>query len=103
MILFVKGGPYLIHLLDHYAVAPSLLIIGFFEIIGVMYFYGKRLLIFKLHFKVKIIFKGYKQFSDDLYSMLKKRPGKFWERCWKYISPTIVFVKLILFDINNLR
>jgi hypothetical protein len=39
-----------------------------------------------------IYIKGYKQFSDDLYSMIHKRPGKFWERCWKYISPAIVFV-----------
>ncbi len=38
--LHLKGGPYIVNLLDAFAVTPALFVIVILEIIGVMYFYG---------------------------------------------------------------
>ena len=38
-----QGGAYIVHLFDNYAVAPSILIVVFLEVMGVMYGYGKIL------------------------------------------------------------
>lgn len=73
-----KGGPYIVHLFDNFAVAPSILIVVFLEVIGVMYAYGCD------------------RFCDDIYSMFKSKPNKFWIVCWKYISPAIVVVITIM-------
>jgi solute carrier family 6 amino acid/orphan transporter-like 15/16/17/18/20 len=99
-----------VHLFDSYAVAPAILIVCFFEIIGVMYVYGKsnyNLRTSKIEIFVKkkiplLNIKGCDRFCDDIYAMLKIRPSKFWVLCWKYISPGIVLVITILFSIDIL-
>lgn len=40
--LYLKGGSYIVHLFDNYTVAPSILIVAFFEAIAVMHIYGKQ-------------------------------------------------------------
>ena len=43
---------------------------------------------------------GMDNFCDDIALMLgeKRRPGKFWQICWKYISPLILLGNYILFS-----
>ncbi len=42
---------------------------------------------------------GMDNFCDDIAIMLgeERRPNKFWQICWKYISPLILLVTRFLF------
>ncbi|KXJ73558.1 hypothetical protein RP20_CCG015603 [Aedes albopictus] len=67
---FANGaGSYIFQLMDSFAGNYTLLIIAFFECIGVSYIYG------------------IKRFADDIELMTGSRPGLYWMLCWKYISP----------------
>lgn len=73
-MLLLKGGAYIVHLFDGFAVAPAILFVVFLEVIGIMYAYGCD------------------RFCDDIYEMLSFRPSLFWTICWRFISPGIVLV-----------
>lgn len=67
---FAHGaGSYIFVLFDSYSGNFPLLIIAFFECIGVSYVYGL------------------KRFADDIEMMTGSRPGLYWLICWKYLSP----------------
>ncbi|KAJ8297497.1 hypothetical protein KUTeg_024028 [Tegillarca granosa] len=70
-----KGGIWIVTLMDNYTASYSLLIVAFFEFIGINWIYG------------------FKRFSDDIYLMLGKRPGFYWRATWTVISPLIVVVE----------
>jgi hypothetical protein len=36
------------------------------------------------------------QFTDNLFTMLGKQPGKYWVICWKYISPLVIIVSITI-------
>lgn len=40
---------------------------------------------------------GYNRFSDNIFAMLGKRPTKYWEICWKFVSLLVIGVSLRLF------
>ncbi|XP_077291147.1 sodium-dependent neutral amino acid transporter B(0)AT3 [Arctopsyche grandis] len=81
---FAHGaGSYIFLLFDMYSGNFPLLIIAFFECIGVSYVYGL------------------KRFADDIELMTGQRPGLYWLICWKYLSPLAMISILVasVFDI----
>ncbi|KAL7382827.1 hypothetical protein ABVT39_028288 [Epinephelus coioides] len=77
LIFTMASGNYWVEIFNSYVGSVPLLIIAFFEIIGVAYIYGM------------------KNFSDDIYFMTGKRPNIFWKACWMVISPLMLLVVLI--------
>lgn len=65
-------------LLNIFGTGNPILFIVFVEATAVCWFYGAE------------------RFADDIERMLGTRPGKFWIVCWKYISPTFIFVSSLL-------
>ena len=61
-------------LMNVFGTGNPILFIVFVEAMAVCWFYGAE------------------RFADDIERMLGKRPGMFWIICWKYISPTFIFV-----------
>ncbi|KAI4501707.1 hypothetical protein M0802_003042 [Mischocyttarus mexicanus] len=75
---FAHGaGSYVFVLFDNFSGNFPLLIIAFFECIGVSYVYGL------------------KRFADDIELMTGNRPGLYWLICWKYLSPLAMLSILI--------
>ncbi|EDS40164.1 sodium- and chloride-dependent neurotransmitter transporter [Culex quinquefasciatus] len=75
---FANGaGSYIFQLMDSFAGSYTLLIIAFFECIGVSYIYG------------------IKRFADDIELMTGSRPHLYWMLCWKYISPIAMLTILV--------
>lgn len=71
-----QGGVYLVNFLNVYGPGLAILFVVFVEAAGVFWFYGVE------------------NFSSDIEQMLGKRPSLFWRICWKYISPTFLFVSI---------
>ncbi|CAG9801949.1 unnamed protein product [Chironomus riparius] len=83
-ITFANGaGSYIFQLMDSFAGSYTLLIIAFFECVGVSYVYGLR------------------RFADDIELMTGSRPHIYWMLCWKYISP-IAMLTILIASIYNL-
>lgn len=79
-LIFTMGsGNYWLEVFNAYVGSVPLLIVAFFEIIGVIYV------------------RGMKRFSDDILFMTGKRPNIFWKVCWMGISPAMLFVVLIAY------
>uniref|UniRef100_A0A6E8UYS1 Transporter n=1 Tax=Anopheles coluzzii TaxID=1518534 RepID=A0A6E8UYS1_ANOCL len=77
-LCFANGaGSYIFQLMDSFAGSYTLLIIAFFECIGVSYIYGL------------------KRFADDIELMTGSRPSLYWMLCWKYISPIAMITILV--------
>ncbi|XP_059468506.1 sodium-dependent neutral amino acid transporter B(0)AT3 [Neocloeon triangulifer] len=75
---FAHGaGSYVFVLFDNFSGNFPLLIIAFFECIGVSYVYGLR------------------RFADDIEKMTGHRPGMYWLICWKYLSPLAMISILV--------
>lgn len=54
---------------DTYSAGVSLLCSAFFEAVALVYVYGID------------------QFCEDVRTMIGFRPAKYWQICWKYVSP----------------
>ncbi|XP_060520477.1 sodium-dependent neutral amino acid transporter B(0)AT3 [Cylas formicarius] len=75
---FAHGaGSYVFVLFDNFSGNFPLLIIAFFECVGVSYVYGL------------------KRFADDIEMMTGTRPGLYWLICWKYLSPLAMISILV--------
>ncbi|XP_064088102.1 sodium-dependent serotonin transporter-like [Macrobrachium nipponense] len=78
------GGMYIVDLLNVFGTGNPILFIVFVEATAVCWCYGAE------------------RFADDIEKMLGFRPGCFWIVCWKYISPTFIFVLFVWsFAIQN--
>lgn len=76
-IVFAHGaGSYIFQLMDSFAGNYTLLIIAFFECVGVSYVYG------------------IKRFADDIELMTGSRPALYWMICWKYVCPVVMMIIL---------
>ncbi|XP_021348007.1 sodium- and chloride-dependent GABA transporter 1-like [Mizuhopecten yessoensis] len=73
-----SGGIWLLNLVDYSVGGFPLLVVGIMELIAVAWIYG------------------YDNFSDNIYTMLGKRPSIYWKICWKYVSPGVIGVTIIL-------
>lgn len=76
-MLYLQGGVYLVNFLNVYGPGIAILFVVFVEAAGVFWFYGVD------------------NFSSDIEQMLGKKPSIYWRLCWKYVSPTFLFVILI--------
>ncbi|KAJ9595050.1 hypothetical protein L9F63_013647, partial [Diploptera punctata] len=107
---FAHGaGNYVFILFDNFSGNFPLLIIAFFECVGVSYVYGlKRItmveynIIFNLKLNLIVIFSykssmydEYFRFADDIELMTGRRPGLYWLICWKYLSPLAMLSILV--------
>uniref|UniRef100_A0A8C4GVA6 Transporter n=1 Tax=Dicentrarchus labrax TaxID=13489 RepID=A0A8C4GVA6_DICLA len=72
LIFTLGSGNYWVEVFNGYVGSVPLLIIAFFEIIGVIYVYGM------------------KNFSEDIYFMTGSRPNIYWKACWMVISPIML-------------
>lgn len=79
LIFTLGSGNYWLEIFNSYVGALPLLIVAFFEIIGVIYIYGM------------------KRFSDDILFMTGKRPNIYWKACWLVISPVMLLAVLIAY------
>lgn len=73
------NGFYIFQIFDDYSVGLPLLLIAFFQCIGVTWIYGAE------------------NFANDIEYMSGSRPNPFWLICWKYVSPIAL---LIIFVTN---
>ncbi|XP_047460480.1 sodium-dependent neutral amino acid transporter B(0)AT3-like [Mugil cephalus] len=81
-LIFTMGsGNYWVEVFNSYVGSVPLLIIAFFEIIGVVYV------------------RGMKNFSEDIYFMTGRKPNIFWKACWLVISPVMLLVVLVAYVI----
>ncbi|XP_061738634.1 sodium-dependent neutral amino acid transporter B(0)AT3-like isoform X1 [Nerophis ophidion] len=79
-LIFTMGsGNYWVEVFNSYVGSIPLLIIAFFETVGVVYIYGM------------------KNFSEDIYFMTGKRPNIYWKICWTFISPLLLLVVLVAY------
>ncbi|XP_050413379.1 sodium- and chloride-dependent glycine transporter 1 [Patella vulgata] len=73
--LTCPGGMYLLQMMDSYVGGWTLMVIGFFELVAVVFVYGAD------------------RFYSDMELMMGKRPNIFWKICWYGLSPvTILFI-----------
>ncbi|XP_074469650.1 sodium-dependent neutral amino acid transporter B(0)AT3-like [Sebastes fasciatus] len=79
LIFTLGSGNYWVEVFNSYLGSVPLLIIAFFEIVGVVYV------------------RGMKTFSDDIYFMTGKRPNIFWKACWMVISPLLLLGVLVAY------
>ncbi|UJR10480.1 hypothetical protein I4U23_014684 [Adineta vaga] len=87
--MVTRGGLYVLNIVDQYLGGFPWLIIGVVELVCISWIYGMD------------------NFCDDIAIMLgeERRPSKFWQICWKYISPlillfTIIFSSLFYQDVT---
>ena len=92
------------NIVDQYLGGFPWLIIGVVELFCIAWIYGTvtlNSLDFHIYFVVCIIL-GMDNFCDDIAIMLgeERRPSKFWQICWKYISPLILLVIIFFFFLH---
>ncbi|XP_041665718.1 sodium-dependent neutral amino acid transporter B(0)AT3-like [Cheilinus undulatus] len=79
-LLFTLGsGNYWVEVFNNYVGSVPLLIIAFFEFVGVIYVHGM------------------KNFSEDIYFMTGSRPNIFWKVCWTFIGPLMLLTVLVAY------
>ncbi|XP_061738628.1 sodium-dependent neutral amino acid transporter B(0)AT3-like [Nerophis ophidion] len=79
-LIFAQGsGSYWVGVFNSYVGSIPLLIIAFFEVIGVVYVHSMT------------------NFSDDIYLMIGRRPHLYWQICWRFISPLMLLVVLLAY------
>ncbi|XP_035490708.2 inactive sodium-dependent neutral amino acid transporter B(0)AT3-like isoform X1 [Scophthalmus maximus] len=81
LIFTLGSGNYWVEVFNGYVGSVPLLIIAFFEFVGVIYV------------------RGMKTFSEDIVFMTGKEPSIFWKACWMVISPLMLMAVLIAYVI----
>ncbi|XP_078391935.1 sodium-dependent neutral amino acid transporter B(0)AT3-like [Cetorhinus maximus] len=79
LIFTTASGSYWLSIFDKYGISLPLLIIAFFELIGVIYVCGINKL------------------CDDLEFMTGRQPNFYWYVTWKFISPVLLFSIFVAF------
>ncbi|XP_030065559.1 sodium-dependent neutral amino acid transporter B(0)AT3 [Microcaecilia unicolor] len=74
LIFTMTSGNYWLEVFDNYAGSLTLLVVAFFEVVGVIYVYG------------------IKRFSDDVKWMTGRYPNLYWQATWKVFSPIMMLV-----------
>ena len=93
--------------MDNYAASYSLVIISCIMCVSIMYIYGKcpsfhgllcpspGLLMLFCGLLTSLC-PGHQNYSEDIQMMLGFPPPCFFQICWRFISPTIIFVSSLL-------
>ncbi|XP_033751807.1 sodium- and chloride-dependent glycine transporter 1-like [Pecten maximus] len=76
--MICSGGIWMLNLVDYSVGGFPLLVVGLMELLIITRIYG------------------YNEFSENINTMLGIRPNKYWEICWKWVSPFVVFLTIIL-------
>ncbi|KAL5258866.1 hypothetical protein ACHWQZ_G009358 [Mnemiopsis leidyi] len=72
-----RNGLYVFNLWDNYSVTIPLLCVGLMECIGVMWIYGMP------------------RFLKDIEYMTGSVPHRYWQICWKWVSPLLLIIVLL--------
>ncbi|XP_075867718.1 sodium-dependent neutral amino acid transporter B(0)AT1-like [Nelusetta ayraudi] len=83
LIFATRSGNYWLALFDNFAGSIPLLVIGFCEMVSVMYIYGID------------------RFNSDIEFMIGHKPNIFWQATWRVISPLIMIVILIFYFVTQ--
>ncbi|XP_069032841.1 sodium-dependent neutral amino acid transporter B(0)AT1-like [Embiotoca jacksoni] len=83
LIFALRSGNYWLALFDSFAGSIPLLVIGFCEMIAVIYIYGID------------------RFNEDIEFMIGHKPNIFWQVTWRVISPLIMIVILIFYFVTQ--
>ncbi|XP_038164970.1 sodium-dependent neutral amino acid transporter B(0)AT1-like [Cyprinodon tularosa] len=83
LIFALQSGNYWLALFDNFAGSIPLLVIGFFEMIAVVYIYGMD------------------RFNKDMEFMIGHKPNIFWQATWRVISPVIMIFILIFYFVTQ--
>ncbi|KAM9385721.1 sodium-dependent neutral amino acid transporter B(0)AT1-like [Pholidichthys leucotaenia] len=85
-LIFAQGsGNYWLALFDNFAGSIPLLVIGFCEMIAVIYVYGAD------------------RFNKDIEFMIGHKPNIFWQATWRVISPLIMVFILIFYFVTQVQ
>ncbi|TNN86072.1 Sodium-dependent neutral amino acid transporter B(0)AT1 [Liparis tanakae] len=84
LIFSLPSGNYWLALFDNYAGSIPLLVIGFCEMITVVYIYGID------------------RFNKDIEFMIGHKPNMFWQVTWRFVSPLIMVVILVFYFITQI-
>ncbi|XP_067021529.1 sodium- and chloride-dependent transporter XTRP3-like isoform X1 [Acropora muricata] len=76
------SGEYWLQMFDSFSATLPLLVICFFELVGVSWIYGAN------------------RFYDDIEYMLRVRPCWYWKVTWRFVSPLIVLVIFVCSLLN---
>uniref|UniRef100_A0A3B4AQ63 Uncharacterized protein n=1 Tax=Periophthalmus magnuspinnatus TaxID=409849 RepID=A0A3B4AQ63_9GOBI len=83
LIFALRSGNYWLALFDNYAGSIPLLVIGFCEMIAVIYIYGID------------------RFNNDIEFMIGHKPNIFWQIAWRVVSPLIMVFILIFYFVTQ--
>ncbi|XP_060985352.1 inactive sodium-dependent neutral amino acid transporter B(0)AT3 isoform X3 [Dama dama] len=75
----LRSGSYWLEIFDQYAAALNLILLAFFEVVGVVYVYGM------------------KRLCDDIAWMTGRRPGFYWRATWKVVSPLLLLTIFVAY------
>ncbi|KAF3707643.1 Sodium-dependent neutral amino acid transporter B(0)AT1 [Channa argus] len=84
LIFALRSGNYWLALFDNFAGSIPLLIIGFCEMVAVIYIYGVD------------------RFNKDIEFMIGHKPNIFWQMTWRVISPLIMIFILIFYFVTQI-
>uniref|UniRef100_A0AAQ6IS81 Transporter n=1 Tax=Anabas testudineus TaxID=64144 RepID=A0AAQ6IS81_ANATE len=84
LIFALGSGNYWLALFDNFAGSIPLLIIGFCEMISVIYIYGVD------------------RFNKDIEFMIGHKPNIFWQATWRVISPLIMIFILVFYFVTQI-
>nr|XP_028593884.1 sodium-dependent neutral amino acid transporter B(0)AT3-like isoform X1 [Podarcis muralis] len=79
LVFTLRSGNYWLEMFDAFAATMPLLIIAFFEVIGVVYIYGM------------------KRFSADVEEMTGRPLKCYWKATWQFFSPGIMFLIFVFY------
>lgn len=80
--------------MDNFAAGVSLMYIAFFEVIAVVWFYGK---IYNSAFTAMFFLStilGARRLADNVKEMTGKKPHMFFLICWYAVTPVFILVSL---------
>ncbi|CAI5780258.1 sodium-dependent neutral amino acid transporter B0AT3-like [Podarcis lilfordi] len=79
LVFTLRSGNYWLEMFDAFAGTMPLLVIAFFEVIGVVYIYGM------------------KRFSADVEEMTGRPLKGYWKATWQFFSPAIMFLIFVFY------
>ncbi|XP_029796970.1 inactive sodium-dependent neutral amino acid transporter B(0)AT3 isoform X2 [Suricata suricatta] len=75
----LQSGNYWLEIFDNYVAPLDLMVLAFFEVVGVAYVYGVQ------------------RFGDDIECMTGRRPGLYWRVTWRVVSPLLLLTIFVAY------
>lgn len=77
LVMVTHGGQYVVNLVDESVGGYPLLFVGLFELLALMWVYG------------------FHKFAEDIFQMIGWRVSLWWQICWRFLAPLLLFAVLI--------